>query len=210
MRVVSSHLTGASAHLVGLGMRLRRQGLQRSAKLDQVSIAILPLLQQVEVADNLVNRGHPDPHGAGSRRASPVYTPSRPGFLASLLRQTSSKLNTPCAPTSNAVDGASYCWSRRYDQRIYQFVWRVVRESNSSGVSCPRMGSRSKLAPILALTQRRSVNSAQRARILLRAATDRFPDSLRRSCPQQSHQCRRATLRRWRQERLDRDRERRL
>jgi len=69
-------------------MGLRRQGRQCSTKLDQITIAIFPLLKQVEITNDVPDRRHililSSP---GSRQAPVIYTLTRTGFLASFSRQ---------------------------------------------------------------------------------------------------------------------------
>ena len=50
-------LARAAAHLVGIVVRLRRQRRQHPAELDDVAIALVPVVQELEVRDDLVDGG---------------------------------------------------------------------------------------------------------------------------------------------------------
>ncbi len=50
------HLAGAAPHLVGVVAGGFRQRRQRAAKLDQIAVAVVPLLQQLEILNDLVDR----------------------------------------------------------------------------------------------------------------------------------------------------------
>ena len=52
------HLAGAALHLVGVAAGRFRQRRQRAAELDQIAVAVVPLLQQSEILDDLVDRCH--------------------------------------------------------------------------------------------------------------------------------------------------------
>src|SRR5437763_85797 len=53
------HLAGAALHLVRLGVQLLGQPFERAPKLDDITIAIVPVVQQGEILRDLVNgRGH--------------------------------------------------------------------------------------------------------------------------------------------------------
>ena len=67
-------LAGAAAHLVGLIVGGLRQRRQRAPELDDIAVAVVPLVEQFEILDDLVDCGH----GANSsdmrfRRASHRY-----------------------------------------------------------------------------------------------------------------------------------------
>src|SRR5262249_24762367 len=50
-------LAGAALHLVGVGTGAFRQWLERTAKLDDVPITVVPFLQQRKILDDFVERG---------------------------------------------------------------------------------------------------------------------------------------------------------
>src|SRR5215203_4226515 len=50
------HLAGAAPHLVGFVARGLRQWRQGAAKLDQIAVAVVPLLQEIEILNDLVDR----------------------------------------------------------------------------------------------------------------------------------------------------------
>ncbi len=50
-------LRGAALDAVFLGLLLFRQGRQRATDLDEVAIALLPIIDQLEIGDGLV-KGH--------------------------------------------------------------------------------------------------------------------------------------------------------
>src|SRR6185503_114326 len=52
------HLARATAYFVGLDMRGLRQRRQIAAEFDDVAIAVVPLLEQREILDDVVDRGH--------------------------------------------------------------------------------------------------------------------------------------------------------
>src|SRR4029079_11015864 len=47
---------GAALHLVGVAAGRLRQRRQRAAEFDQVAVAVVPLLQQIEILNDLVDR----------------------------------------------------------------------------------------------------------------------------------------------------------
>src|SRR6185437_2296126 len=49
------HLAGAALHLVGFDVRVFRHWRERAAKLDHVAVTVVPLIEQREIVDNLVN-----------------------------------------------------------------------------------------------------------------------------------------------------------
>ena len=51
-------LAGATAHLVGFGVSAFRQRRQRAAELDDVTIAVVPLIEQGEILNDFVNGRH--------------------------------------------------------------------------------------------------------------------------------------------------------
>ncbi len=51
-------LAGAAAHFVGLAVGAFRQRLQRAAKLDDIAIAVVPLIEQREILNDVVDRRH--------------------------------------------------------------------------------------------------------------------------------------------------------
>ena len=51
-------LAGAASHLVGLGVRAFGQRRQRAAELDDIAIAVVPLIEQREILNDVVDGGH--------------------------------------------------------------------------------------------------------------------------------------------------------
>src|SRR5256885_9453027 len=52
------YLAGAALHLVRLAAQFLRQRLEGAAELDNVAIAVVPLVEQGEILDDVVDRGH--------------------------------------------------------------------------------------------------------------------------------------------------------
>ena len=55
---LKSHLADAAAHLVGLIMSGLAQRLQCAAKIDDIAISVLPIVEDFEIAANLFNTRH--------------------------------------------------------------------------------------------------------------------------------------------------------
>ena len=49
------NLAGAAAHLIGVIIGVLVQGLERAAKFDEIAVAILPFVQEFEIADDLLD-----------------------------------------------------------------------------------------------------------------------------------------------------------
>src|SRR5580704_8381126 len=49
-------LARATAHLVRLALRALRQGLEAAAKVDEIAIAIVPIVEELEIGKNVVDR----------------------------------------------------------------------------------------------------------------------------------------------------------
>ena len=52
------HLAGAALHFIGVVMRRVGERRQFAPQLDHVAIAVVPLVEQREILDDVVNRGH--------------------------------------------------------------------------------------------------------------------------------------------------------
>src|SRR6476619_2855045 len=66
-------LTGAAANSVRLRSRRFRQWRQGAAELDHVAIAVLPVIQELEVREDVLER-----HGSSSATATGVTTSAAP------------------------------------------------------------------------------------------------------------------------------------
>src|SRR6516165_104526 len=51
-------LAGAAAHLVGLVVSTFRKRRQSPSKFDDIAVAVVPLLEQREILNDFINRGH--------------------------------------------------------------------------------------------------------------------------------------------------------
>ena len=51
-------LAGAAAHLVGLGVRRLGERRQVASELDHIAVAIVPLVEQLEILNDVVDIGH--------------------------------------------------------------------------------------------------------------------------------------------------------
>src|SRR3954470_20399001 len=72
-------LAGAALDLVGVAVRFRGERGQHAAEFDQVAVALLPIVQEFEVRDDLVHRGQHGVLRQASGTASHIGARGRPG-----------------------------------------------------------------------------------------------------------------------------------
>ena len=70
-------LAGAALHLVGVVAGGVGQRRQRAAELDQIAVAVVPLLQKFEILDDLVDR-----HGCSRGETSPFDSRPKDGVAS--------------------------------------------------------------------------------------------------------------------------------
>src|SRR6476619_988109 len=104
-------LTGAAANSVRLRSRSSRQGRQGAAELDHVAIAVLPVIQELEVREDVLER-----HGSCSSSATGVTTSAAPasapvpmslspGLGEKYFSYLPGTLSTPWSPQGALIHG---------------------------------------------------------------------------------------------------------
>ena len=114
------HLAGAALHLVGVAARGLRQRRQRAAKLDQIAIAVVPLVQQGEILDDLVDR-----------RSVPC--PSYIGRAARAGRRKTPRRIKPCGAAPCAAADVFRARRRALPDRIEIAVFQRALRAGDAG-----------------------------------------------------------------------------